>query len=167
MGSEFLNSFLLRKPVLVHTVQRFLELDAEMPIAVVLPADHVVFWEQPHRGTSQEQLSRVHLTKGGSTRTESVLAGLTLMEQLAVPSTETLVAIHDGVRPFPTQELLNRAYEVAQREGASAMRTRKIFLYSKGQRGRVNPSTAVNFLKTDTSDLPTRCNPRLLPKSFE
>ncbi len=122
MGSELPKQFLPLegKPVLVHTVQRFLNFEGDLPVVLVLPSDHLKFWEQLAPGhLPAKDLARVHLTPGGKTRTDSVQAGLELMERLVADSTAILVAIHDGVRPFAMPDLLNRAYLTAEKQGAS------------------------------------------------
>lgn len=48
---------------------------------------------------------------GGSTRTQSVRNGLKFVED------EDLVAIHDGVRPLVSKEVLARAYQGAEAHG--------------------------------------------------
>ena len=53
---------------------------------------------------------------GGSTRQQSVLAGLEALEA----ATPEIVLIHDAVRPFPSPALVARAIEAAGRHGAAA-----------------------------------------------
>lgn len=122
MQSELPKQFLplAGRPVLVHTVQRFLQFDPVLPVVLVLPADHLRFWERLSPvHIEPSQLARVTLTAGGASRTDSVQAGLqALADQVDDPS-QYLVAIHDGVRPFATVDLLQRAYESAAEHGAS------------------------------------------------
>lgn len=122
MQSELPKQFLplAHKPVLVHTVQRFLAFDATLPVVLVLPADHLIFWQQLAPAHLPEaDLARVHLTAGGETRSDSVQAGLEKMAELVEQADQTLVAIHDGVRPFATPALLERAFLTAEEQGAS------------------------------------------------
>ncbi|MCI8854091.1 MAG: 2-C-methyl-D-erythritol 4-phosphate cytidylyltransferase [Lachnospiraceae bacterium] len=57
-----------------------------------------------------------HITAGGAERYLSVWKGLKAMEAggLTVPNEDGYVFIHDGARPFVTQEILERAYIAVQ-----------------------------------------------------
>ena len=60
-----------------------------------------------------EKASKV--VTGGKSRAESVLQGIN-----AVSRQTELVAVHDGARPFPSQEMLVRVFEAAAKTGAAA-----------------------------------------------
>ena len=59
------------------------------------------------------------VTAGGSFRQESVAKGLSM-----VPAECDVVLVHDGVRPFVTPEIMERASEVAFRDGACIVAAR-------------------------------------------
>ncbi len=106
-------------PILVHTVKRFLRYAPHMQAVLVLPADHRGAWEEAATAFLQpEESARVVLQDGGATRTLSVEAGLASLASRVIPA-ETLVAIHDGVRPLITTDVLDRAYQSARQYGAS------------------------------------------------
>ena len=80
------------KPILMHTISRFYEIDATFKLIVVLPFEDHQFWKElceNHNFTIQHELA-----KGGETRFESVKNGLACLDS------QEWVAIHDGVRPF-------------------------------------------------------------------
>lgn len=61
---------------------------------------------------SQRGITKVRrVVKGGESRTESVLAGLRETDPQA-----SLIAIHDGARPFLPLEVLEQTIETARRE---------------------------------------------------
>ncbi|MCI8828304.1 MAG: 2-C-methyl-D-erythritol 4-phosphate cytidylyltransferase [Ruminiclostridium sp.] len=65
---------------------------------------------------SQQGITKVRrLVKGGAERMDSVLAGLKETDPAA-----TLIAIHDGARPFLTVEVLEEAIQAAAQRGAAA-----------------------------------------------
>lgn len=65
---------------------------------------------------SQQGFSKVRrLVKGGEERMDSVQAGLQETDPAA-----TLIAIHDGARPFLTQEVLEETIQAAAQRGAAA-----------------------------------------------
>lgn len=61
-------------------------------------------------------LPRLSFVFGGSQRADSVRAGLAQVE----PSTE-FVGVHDAARPLVSPEIIRKALEVAQRDGAAVV----------------------------------------------
>ncbi|ERJ71530.1 2-C-methyl-D-erythritol 4-phosphate cytidylyltransferase [Porphyromonas sp. oral taxon 278 str. W7784] len=111
MGGELPKQFLplCGKPVLMRTLELF---EGEVSrIILVLPEDHIPFWE--------ELCQRYHFTLphtvalGGETRFHSVRSGLSHLPQAG------LVAVHDGVRPLASRALIRRSFEEAERSGAA------------------------------------------------
>lgn len=79
-------------PVLMHTINRFYKIDKQQTIVLVLPAEHSDYWSKL---CQEYNFITPHIvTNGGKTRFESVKNGLSLVSQ------ESIVAIHDGVRPL-------------------------------------------------------------------
>jgi 2-C-methyl-D-erythritol 4-phosphate cytidylyltransferase len=114
MGTEIPKQFLLlgNYPILMTTIKRFFSYSSEVGIVVVLPASQMERWKQlcekfqfniPH-----------HLVEGGSTRYESVRNGLAV---LPVLKEDGVVAIHDGVRPFISRQLIETCYQSALAKG--------------------------------------------------
>ena len=99
-------------PILMHTLKRFKEADSEIELILVLPESQFEFWNElcsiyptvPHQ-----------LIKGGKTRFQSGLNGLQVIEN------EGLVAIHDGVRPFVSVEIINESFKVAAEKGTAVV----------------------------------------------
>ena len=111
MGGELPKQFLSLggKPVLMRTLELF---EGEVSrIILVLPEDHIPFW--------QELCQKYHFTLphtvalGGETRFHSVRSGLSHLPQAG------LVAVHDGVRPLASRALIRRSFEEAERSGAA------------------------------------------------
>lgn len=111
MGGELPKQFLplSGKPVLMRTLELF---EGEVSrIILVLPEDHIPFW--------QELCQKYHFTLphtvalGGETRFHSVRSGLSHLPQAG------LVAVHDGVRPLASRALIRRSFEEAERSGAA------------------------------------------------
>ena len=112
MGSELPKQFLHigNKPVLMHTLEAFHRYDADMELVVVLPREQQAYWKQ----LCQEHGFTIEYTlaDGGDTRFQSVKNGLMLIGGLGV------VGVHDGVRPFVSQEVIARCYETAEVKSA-------------------------------------------------
>lgn len=112
MGSELPKQFLPigGKPVLMHTLQAFYDYDREMRIILVLPASQQAYWVQlcrEHHFTVPHEVA-----DGGETRFHSVKNALERV------NTSGLVGVHDGVRPFVSQEVIARCYEQAAEKKA-------------------------------------------------
>jgi 2-C-methyl-D-erythritol 4-phosphate cytidylyltransferase len=111
MGGNIPKQFLLikNKPILVHTIERFLEVP-DLEVIVVLPQKDIDYWNE----LNLTFVRPVHVTIGGSTRFQSVKNGL---KQIQVP--QGLVAVHDGVRPFVTFDIIQKGFEVANERGSA------------------------------------------------
>ena len=110
MGSETPKQFLPigGKPVLMRTLERFREYSPTLQIILVLPQAQQDFWHQ----LCQEYHFDVDYTlaNGGQTRFHSVQNGLAKIPDDA----EGVVGVHDGVRPFPSIDVIRNCYETAR-----------------------------------------------------
>ncbi len=89
-------------PVIAHTLEKFLAWKRSGPIiAVIHQDDHELF---ENMRLCLREGNRVITVNGGATRQQSVLAGLRALSQHGASH----VMIHDAVRPFFDEELLNR-----------------------------------------------------------
>ncbi len=100
------------KPVLMRTLETFRRYDAEMQLVVVLPQDQIAFWQELCR--QQGCNIRHQVVAGGETRFHSVKNGLAIIPA----ESDAVVGVHDGVRPFVSQEVLQRCYELAEEKKA-------------------------------------------------
>ena len=97
------------KPVLLWTIQRFLDFDPEINVVLVLPADQFEHWT--HICEEYQFQYPVELVEGGSTRFQSVKNGL---QKIGEPG---IVFIHDGVRPLVSLATLTNCYQTALEQG--------------------------------------------------
>lgn len=113
MGKDLPKQFLLLggKPVLMRTLERFAAYDPSLSLILVLPEAHREYWLSlcneydfalPHR-----------IAPGGETRFHSVKNGLALVDE------DGWVAVHDGVRPFVSCEVIGACFEQAAISGAA------------------------------------------------
>ena len=109
MGSDIPKQFLPigGKPVLMRTLERFREYSSALQIILVLPQVQQDYWQQLCR--EYHFAIQYQLTDGGETRFHSVQHGLALVPDDA----EGVVGVHDGVRPFPSIEVIRNCYEAA------------------------------------------------------
>lgn len=111
MKSEVPKQFLLLggKPVLMHTIERFYSFDSSAGIIVVLPPEHHSLWQSLIKEYSFDINHTI--VAGGEERFHSVKAGLTMV------TGESLVAIHDGVRPLVSHDTIWRCFADAEEFG--------------------------------------------------
>ena len=113
MGGELPKQFIPIEgcPVLMRTLDTFHACDESIQIILVLPRDHQDYWREL---CVQYQFAVPHrIADGGVTRFHSVQSGLS-----QVDAPEALVAVHDGVRPFVSHEVISRCYAEAEAHGA-------------------------------------------------
>ena len=110
MGSDIPKQFLPigGKPVLMRTLERFREYSPTLQIILVLPKAQQDYWHQ----LCKDYNFKVEyvLADGGETRFHSVQNGLAKIPDDA----EGVVGVHDGVRPFPSIDVIRNCYETAR-----------------------------------------------------
>lgn len=98
MGSVIPKQFLELNgiPILMHTMERVKKLDPNAELLLTLPEDYHSFWKElcdKHTFTLQHQV-----VPGGTERYHSIKAALQFVNR-------SVVAVHDGVRPFIGEEM--------------------------------------------------------------
>lgn len=112
MGSDVPKQYLPinGKPILMRTIERIKQYDSNISIIIVLPENQISYWKL----LCSEYAFNLPCTIafGGKERFYSVKNALTY-----VPD-DCLVGVHDGVRPFVSNETLDRLFEVAEKNSA-------------------------------------------------
>ena len=114
MGSDIPKQFLPigGRPVLMRTIERFREYSANLQIILVLPQSQQEYWQKLCK--DYDFRLDYQLADGGETRFHSVQHGLALIPD----DTEGVVGVHDGVRPFPSVDVIRNCYETAREKKA-------------------------------------------------
>ena len=100
------------KPVLMHTLEAFYRADTQIQLILVLPKDDFEFWKDL---CLEYNFTLFHQTvAGGATRFQSVKNGLD-----AISTSSGLVAIHDAVRPFVSQDVIKESFVKAKELGSA------------------------------------------------
>ena len=116
-GAQLPKQFLELKgrPILMHTIEAFGHCgDCSFDIVVTLPADQMDLWQQLCHKYGFDLPHRV--VPGGETRWHSVKNALDSIQDI---NDVDIIAVHDGVRPLVTVELIGRTIETARRDGAA------------------------------------------------
>lgn len=94
-------------PVLMITIKAFFHFDPKILIVITLPQNSVSDWEKLL--TKHNFLIPHSIVIGGETRFHSIKNALPYIKS------SDYVAIHDGVRPFVSQEMINDAFQTAHK----------------------------------------------------
>ncbi len=132
------------KPILMHTLECFYRYNPDIRLVLVLPEDQQQVWRalcQKHR------FNLFHIVvKGGATRFGSVKNGLALVQG------EAIVAVHDGVRPFVSTDIIREAFATAALSGnavvAVSPKDSIRELAQEGQRSKAVPRTHYRLVQT-------------------
>lgn len=115
MGTELPKQFLpvAGKPVLMRTIERFCQFSRDLNFIVVLPQSQQAYW---HSLCQKHHFTIPHtIINGGDTRFASSKNGLSHIPNDA----QGLVAIHDGVRPFVSVDVISRCFNEARNSGTA------------------------------------------------
>lgn len=93
------------RPVLLHTIEAFFRYSEGIQVILVLPEDDFPIWESICNRFQFTQ--SIVLQKGGETRFQSVKNGLEKIEGSGC------VAIHDGVRPLVSEDIIGDSFRLA------------------------------------------------------
>lgn len=124
------------KPVIIHTVERFLECDEIDKVIVMTPADWcdytrnllTQYFGDLSSGTGEEMTgsadkdsrvnARITVAAGGSTRNETLMNAISVIEADGNLNEETIIVTHDAVRPFVTERMIKENIAAARETGA-------------------------------------------------
>lgn len=112
MGGDIPKQFLpiKGKPVLMRTIEAFHAYDNAIKVILVLPVSQQAYWKELCETYGFTLPYRI--ADGGETRFHSVKNGLSLVDA------DGVVAVHDGVRPFVSQEVIDACFTAAQAKQA-------------------------------------------------
>lgn len=103
---------LCSKPLLMHSIETFHRVDADINIIVVLPGEHLSLWSDLCK---QYCFTIPHtVAEGGDSRFASVKNALQ-----TIPAAEGLVAVHDGARPLLTEQMVRDGFATAEQCGTA------------------------------------------------
>jgi 2-C-methyl-D-erythritol 4-phosphate cytidylyltransferase len=100
------------KPVLCHTLDKFHEAKSVDAIILVTDKDSIDYVKNDLLKTYKYPKVK-WVVRGGTKRQDSVAAGLN-----NVPAGSEVVAVHDGVRPFISPQLIDKCFDEANEHGA-------------------------------------------------
>lgn len=105
------------KPIIVHTIEKFLSTPDFDKIIVLSPAmwiDHTKQIIKKHIG----DCDKIVVIEGGNTRNETIMNSISYIEQNYTLDENTIIVTHDSVRPFVTHRIIRDNIEAAKSYGA-------------------------------------------------
>ena len=101
------------KPILLHTLDKFIKAQCFNSIIITCPALDVGFLEDLLFGKFDYERNQISIIPGGKRRQDSVYNALKIIDE-----TTEIVAIHDSVRPFVKVSEIIESVELAKKYGA-------------------------------------------------
>lgn len=112
---QFLN--IGNKPIIVHTVEKFMLCDKFDGIIILCPKQ----WIEHTKNILSKYMyvtDRVAIIEGGSTRNETIMNAINYIEKDYELDDDTIIVTHDAVRPFLTYRIIEDNINAALKYGA-------------------------------------------------
>lgn len=108
------------KPVLIHTVEKFLLQQKFEKIIIVSPEQWISHTKDiMSKYITSELMGKVHVCAGGSDRNESIMSGVRYIEKNFGLNDDDIIVTHDAVRPFITNRVIEDNITMALESGAT------------------------------------------------
>jgi len=115
MPKQFLP--LNNKPIIVHTIEKFILNDRFDKIIVVTPKEWINHTKDIIRKYIGEN-NRIVVVVGGSDRNESIMSGIRHIEETEGLNDDDVIITHDSVRPFLTHRIIEENIDMSLKYGA-------------------------------------------------
>lgn len=105
------------KPIIVHTIEKFLINDSFKHVIVLTPSqwiDHTANIIEKSIGKTD----KISVIEGGSTRNETLYNAIKFVEKNFGIDDDTVLVTHDAVRPFVTHRIIKENIAAAKEYGA-------------------------------------------------
>lgn len=101
-----------KRPIIVHTVEKFLVNSGIDKVIVLCPEQWISYTKDLFKkyAVSSEQLS---IIQGGKTRNDTIMNAIAYIEETDGLEEDTVIVTHDSVRPFVTHRIINDNIEAA------------------------------------------------------
>lgn len=119
MGSNVPKQFLevYGKPIIIHTLERFQYHDEIDKIYVACKEELIPYFNELIKKFNINKIPKGGVVAGGATGQDSIYNALKAAER--ENSGDSIVLIHDGVRPLITDEVITRNIENVKKEGSA------------------------------------------------
>ena len=122
MGAEKPKQFLTigTKPIIVHTVEKFVLFDDLEKIIVLTPEDWIEYTRDLlKKNLGDALMEKVAVIQGGATRNETIMNSIDYIDKNYGLDDETIIITHDAVRPFVTHRIIRDNIDAVKKYGAT------------------------------------------------
>lgn len=106
-----------KKPIIIHTLEKFCVQDEFEKVIVLCPEQ----WLEHTKSLVKKYMpgmDKVVVIQGGSTRNETIMNSIRYIEENYTLDEDTVIVTHDSVRPFVTQRIIKENIKYAMEYGA-------------------------------------------------
>lgn len=124
------------KPIIIHTIEKFLLFNEIEKILVLIPEN----WINYTRDLIEKYLidnKKIVLLTGGERRNETVMNGLNYILNNYNINDDDIVIIHDAVRPFVNYRIIKENIEYATKYGATDTAVNSVDTIVRSKNGKV------------------------------
>lgn len=107
------------KPIIIHTIEKFLKCEKVDRVYVGVHADWIPYMKELIQEHITEDVACVDVVPGGADRNGTIFNIVDEIEGAYGVSDEHIIVTHDAVRPFVTLEIIENNIEAAMRYGAT------------------------------------------------
>ncbi len=105
------------KPVIIHTIEKFIVFPEFEEIIVPVPRQWLAYTRDVvNQYVSDSQ--RISIIEGGNTRNETIMNAIEYIDKLGGLDDDTIIVTHDSVRPFVTYRIIEENIKYAGECGA-------------------------------------------------
>ncbi len=105
------------KPIIIHTIEKFLSQPQFQKIIVLSPAMWIEYTKQIISKYIGD-CDKIVVIEGGETRNETIMNSIKYIEDNHTLDEDTIIVTHDSVRPFVTHRIINENIKAAEKYGA-------------------------------------------------
>ena len=105
------------KPIIVHTVEKFVLFDEFEKVIVLCPEN----WIEYTKGIIKKyigDMDNISIIAGGAVRNETIMNAIAYIDENYGLDEDTVIVTHDAVRPFVTHRIISDNIEAALNYGA-------------------------------------------------
>ena len=105
------------KPVIIHTIEKFIINSHFFEIVVLVPKSWLAYTKDIIRKYIRQH-EKIVVVEGGTTRNETIMNAIQYIEDCGRLTEDTIIVTHDSVRPFVTYRIIEENIKFARNFGA-------------------------------------------------
>ena len=105
------------RPVLIHTVEKFVVTPEFHQVIVLAPKQWLAYTKDIIKKYIKHH-EKIAVTEGGNSRNETIMNAIQYIENAGCLTEETIIVTHDSVRPFVTYRIIEENIRYAKECGA-------------------------------------------------